>query len=300
MKRRYLNFNLKNSLIIIEGFLVILFVIFLLLSSVFKFLTLISFWLGLISIWFGIFSLMITLFMLFHKQKDTYNLSEFRGEGSIDNPIIIESIETFPEPFKMNKSKSHITIRKCNLSSAILYKCQNITIEVCKINFLDLKSCSDIKIRKTSIHNELYLSTCKNNEIIDCNVGKLTMNISYNNLIQNCKIQIIENEFSKGNIFEKNEIPNYELIKLNREDYKKGIDFCLIYFLILLVLSFVMFLISMTTFDDIYSIFIFTFVLIITSTSVLSIVLYPMISESIRDIKEKKLLKQYPKNKLIK
>ncbi len=299
MKRRYPKFNLTNSLIIIEGFLVILFVIFLLLSNVYKFLIIIPIWLGLISLWFGIFSIVISFFMVF-KQKDTYNLSEFRGEGSIDNPIIIESIEHFPEPFKLKKLKSHITIRKCTLSSVILYKCQNITIEVCKISFLDLISCSDINIRKSSIYNELYLSTCKNNEIIDCDIGKLTINISYNNLIQNCIIQIIENEFSNGNIFEKNEIPDYELIKLNRNDYKKGIDFCLIYVLILILLSLVMFLISITTFDDIYSIFIFTFILITISSSVLSIVLFPMISESIRDAREKKLSKRFPKNKLIK
>ncbi len=119
------------------------------------------------------------------KESDINRLardSHWVGLGTKKDPYVIDSKEFLPVRFRIKNSKLHILIRNCKFEFISLWRSQNITIQDC--------SC------------DIYFHYCHEIHIENCNIPTFSFDYCYNNVLKNCTIDYIDNQFSRGNLFE--------------------------------------------------------------------------------------------------
>ncbi|MFX1340567.1 MAG: hypothetical protein ACFFDK_18300, partial [Promethearchaeota archaeon] len=85
------------------------------------------------------------------------NLIEFqkklnwKGSGTKDDPIIIESLEGLKELLRFKNIRSYIVVRNISLSELKIRYSENITIQNCNIYYFWIEFCHDILIEGSSI-----------------------------------------------------------------------------------------------------------------------------------------------------
>jgi len=139
------------------------------------------------------------------RKRHSFEL-ECQGKGTEDNPILISS-ESFPNSFIILESNLFIYIKDCRFNQFSCSLSKNLVLENCILNYLELKSCSEIKIKKVQ---GKFFNIIKSNNCVftDCVYTKgFGIFKSNNNLIKNCDLKkklIVKS--SKGNLYENNQI----------------------------------------------------------------------------------------------
>jgi hypothetical protein len=173
---------------------------------------------------------------------------ECEGDGTKDNPIIIEPSELLPRAFKIVRSNLYVIIRNCE-NSIILNKVQNITIESCNLRGIIVTGSSNVTVKDTKIRRSLYIAASFNVIVEDCELSKIEFFNSRNNVIRNCVItKRIELSESEDNIIQNNYYPDNNLekriIQKSKKFSIKPMAFTYLTWIISLIALFVMFLIG--------------------------------------------------------
>lgn len=297
-------FSLKNFIIVISIVLYIIYeLIFLTLNLNIK-----------VSIVYGLLIPLVVLggwiliiFQLSYTFKDAekIELSQIKGTGGKNDPFIIDTDSDFSRFSEIKNSQNYYKIQNCEVDSLVLNKRSNITIESCKFISLDLISCLNINIIKSSMESELCLLECRKANITSCFINKLSLSFSYNNLIKDCQIKIIQNEFSYNNIFEKNRIHKDELLKLTRLYSKEEKRFKTIlkenirYILLFSICLFSALLFASYYYTNPISIIILTLIILSIMFLLIFILYAPDIILRLKLSKKVKEISKYPNNVII-
>ena len=145
---------------------------------------------------------------------------EFKGSGTEEDPIVIESSENLPRSIEIFESTYKIIMKDFTNSSGgyddeitwvSLFFSENLSIENCVMDNLYFHSSSHIKIKNLTCRN-LILSECQECILEDCHIEEtLAIVKSGDNKIKKC---VIDYKFiynlhhqCRENIFENNQIP---------------------------------------------------------------------------------------------
>ena len=136
-------------------------------------------------------------------QQRTIEL-DCEGDGTKDNPIIIEPSEQLPNLFMIHRSNLYVKIRNCE-NSIHLNVVQNITIENCNSRSILVLVSSNVTLKDCQIRKFLRLRSCSNVTVEDCKITKIQFYDSSKNIIRNCVIsKEIELSESEDNIIQNN------------------------------------------------------------------------------------------------
>lgn len=136
-------------------------------------------------------------------QRRTIEL-DCEGDGTKDNPIIIEPSGQLPNIFIIHRSNLYVKIRNCE-NSILLLEVQNITIENCKSRWILVMLSSNVTLKDCQIRKFLRLRSCSNVTVEDCKITKIQFYDSSKNIIRNCIIsKEIELSESEDNIIQNN------------------------------------------------------------------------------------------------
>ena len=76
---------------------------------------------------------------------------KWKGDGTNENPIIIDSDDVLPQSLLFQTDDLHIQIKNIDLGELVFEECQNIILEDSIISIVKLKSCKNVIIRDNSI-----------------------------------------------------------------------------------------------------------------------------------------------------
>lgn len=124
------------------------------------------------------------------------------GQGTPENPYVIESTHTFLDGSAIKDSTLHIILKNCTFRHLTLKRCQNLKLEGCTFEVLNLLKCSNISIDDCSFKLKLSLVRSNNLLILDSLIVYLNIASSFENRFKSCSITQIYNHFSSANTFE--------------------------------------------------------------------------------------------------
>lgn len=103
--------------------------------------------------------------------KSYMSKNQWEGDGSIDNPLIINNVNGLAPRVILYLPNMHIIIKDIVLWSIILVKCKNVKITNCTLNRLTLKGCLGIMIEDNNIFSitNIFSREC---EIINNKLSK--------------------------------------------------------------------------------------------------------------------------------
>ncbi len=130
------------------------------------------------------------------------------GNGTQESPFLITSSKNLPEYLRIKNSLYHIHIKNCNFNLLILKKCQYIRLFDCTFESLQLEKDSHIEIVKCHFNNNLSMRNCLRNSVINSSITRFDIINSYENFIENSKIDEAFNTYSSGNTFKNLQIPD--------------------------------------------------------------------------------------------
>jgi hypothetical protein len=85
-----------------------------------------------------------------HEFKNTLN---WKGTGTQDNPIIIDSLEGINEYLRFKDIKSHIIVKNITLIELYVNSCHNIIFQNCTVYYFWIEFCHDILVEDSTIVN---------------------------------------------------------------------------------------------------------------------------------------------------
>jgi len=124
------------------------------------------------------------------------------GNGTSENPFIIESSHSLSGKSVIKNTSLHILIRNCEFDFLSFKRCKNIKFEGCTFDVLGLSKCSEIKVKNCSFSHSLEVRYGHNLQIQDSHIPFLIFSMCYENHFKRCTIMKIYNYFSRANIFE--------------------------------------------------------------------------------------------------
>lgn len=164
------------------------------------------------------------------KYSEKNNIIELNceGNGTENDPLIIDEFVPLPKSFEINDSEIFIHITNHTLSNLKISISKNITIDNCYIEWFELNSCAHIKISKAS-SVLMGIGMCNNCTLDGCIIwGTLSITNSSHNVIKNCDVhqRLIYNIFNqcRVNIFEGLDIPERDTDKI-LQDSSTGLDY---------------------------------------------------------------------------
>ncbi|MFW9990143.1 MAG: hypothetical protein ACFFC3_15980 [Candidatus Odinarchaeota archaeon] len=131
-----------------------------------------------------------------YSEEDIYKKAideKWPGNGTYEDPYIIEFIHSFSDGSVIKNSSLHILVRNCEFSSLSLKKCKNFRFEVCGLELLGLSKCSEIKVMNCSFKHSLKIRYGHNLQIQASYIPFLIFSMSYENYFKNCTITKILN-----------------------------------------------------------------------------------------------------------
>jgi hypothetical protein len=132
------------------------------------------------------------------------NIEQFskEGDGTIENPILIDPSSSFPENLQIRESDLYIQIKDCSIHTLILKNCKNVTISKCQFHDLRLEKSTIVEVDDSRFQKALVVLNSKFIKIKDCSINLLSLTHSHNNTISNCVIEDAMNEYSRANSFQ--------------------------------------------------------------------------------------------------
>lgn len=124
------------------------------------------------------------------------------GDGTSENPYMIESTHSLSDKSVIINSSSHIVIRNCEFDFLSLKKSKNFKFEGCFFDVLELSKCFKIITKNCSFKHSLSIRFSHNLQIQNSHIQILIFSMCYENRFNNCTIPKIYNHFSRANIFE--------------------------------------------------------------------------------------------------
>jgi len=140
-----------------------------------------------------------------YSEEDIYQRAKdetWIGEGTSENPFIIESTHSFSEKSIIKNTSLHILIKNCEFDILSLKKCKNFKFERCEFEVLGLSKCSEMNVKNCSFNHSLEIRYGHNLQIQDSHIPFLIFSMCYENYFKSCTITKIFNYFSRANIFE--------------------------------------------------------------------------------------------------
>lgn len=140
-----------------------------------------------------------------YSEEDIYQKAmdeNWIGNGTLDNPYIIDSTHSFADKSVIKNSSLYILIKNCTFVSFILNRCKNLTFEQCTFEFLALSKSSKITLKNCSFKDSLELIYVNNSYIEDSFIPFLIFSMCYENHFKTCTVTRIYNHSSRANIFE--------------------------------------------------------------------------------------------------
>ncbi|MFX1281350.1 MAG: hypothetical protein ACFFA3_18525 [Promethearchaeota archaeon] len=146
---------------------------------------------------------------------------ECKGNGTKEDPFIINPSTNLPEYFEINESEDYILISNCSVSTLKISISKNITLKDCYVDWLEVSGCRNILITDV-ISGLLALVMSHKCTLYGCEIEReLCISNSSNNLIKNCivKQRLDYNLFERcsDNRFEDNIIPEKHLSKISKD-----------------------------------------------------------------------------------
>ena len=145
-------------------------------------------------------------------------VTEFKGTGTKEDPVIIKPSEDLPRVFYLRNYNIHIHIKNLKKRFISLSFCSNIILKDCQLKYCDILNCSNIKIEALSIGKLIRLNSSRDIHIKDSNIGKIKLNQSNSNTIRNCTIKNITNIMGSDNIFESSTISGKQIDKVEERN----------------------------------------------------------------------------------
>lgn len=126
---------------------------------------------------------------------------ECKGNGTEENPVIIDSSKKLPEDFFIQNSKLHVILRNFTAKKVTLFNVQNAKFEECNIRGLILFNSNDNKIINSTFKWNLNFKDSNNNYIENSSIKKIRLDKSNHNRFKNCEILKIKFIQSQKNSF---------------------------------------------------------------------------------------------------
>ncbi len=76
---------------------------------------------------------------------------EWKGDGTKENPIIIDNDEVLPQNIVFRTEDLHIQLKNIDIGIIVFERCQNIILEDSILSIVKLKSCNNIILRDNLI-----------------------------------------------------------------------------------------------------------------------------------------------------
>ena len=124
------------------------------------------------------------------------------GNGTLENPYVIDSHHSFSDESVINNSSLNIVIRNTSFTSLILKRCNNLKFENCAFGILALPKSSNITLKGCKFKETLELRYTSNSYIQDSFIQFMIFSMCHDNHFKTCTINRIYNHFSKANTFE--------------------------------------------------------------------------------------------------
>ena len=131
---------------------------------------------------------------------------ECKGDGTEENPIILEPSEKIPRDFSLQVSKYHLVLMGFTSRYIFLEQCQNIVIEGTELNRLRMVKCSKIVIKNLTCYHRLTLFRCEDVTVENSFIGRLRLFQSSDTSIVNNFIIRLMYIGSKNNTLEHSDI----------------------------------------------------------------------------------------------
>jgi len=156
----------------------------------------------------------ITIYNIGYKpgQKLRFEI-ECKGEGTKENPLIIEPSDKIPKNFMVRGYKSNLVLKGFKSRYILVEDCQNTFIEDTELNRLRMERCSNIVIRNFTCFSKLTLYRCEDVTIESSFIARLKLFKSSDNSITNNFIIRLKEIGSKNNDLELNDIKKVQTSK---------------------------------------------------------------------------------------
>ena len=126
---------------------------------------------------------------------------ECKGDGTEENPVMIDSSQKLPEVFSIRDSKLHVILRNFTAKQVTLFYVQNTKFEECNIRGLILFNSNFNKIINSTFKWNLNFNDSNNNSVENSSINKIRLNRSNHNRFKNCEISKIKINQSQKNSF---------------------------------------------------------------------------------------------------
>ena len=145
------------------------------------------------------------------------------GNGTSENPYVIESTHSLSDQSIIKKSSLHILIKNCTFNTISLKRCKNLEFEGCSFEYMALSKCSEIVIGNCSFKKILTLRYSHDLYIRDSHIPFLIFSMCYENHFKVCIIAKIFNYFTRANIFEHIDAPEdfQAIVEVGMKKYYK-------------------------------------------------------------------------------
>lgn len=136
----------------------------------------------------------ITIYNYGYKPGQKISLEiECKGEGTKENPIIIEPSDKIPKKFIVRVSKYHLVLKGFTSRYIFLEQCKNIVIEDTELNCLRMIHCSNIIIKNLTCFSRLALFRCEDVTIENSFIGRLRLfNSSDSSIVKSYIIRLMD------------------------------------------------------------------------------------------------------------
>ncbi len=171
--------------------------------------------------------------------RESAKKRKWHGNGTKKSPFIIESQDTNFRDICLIHTNLFVVIRNSKVIGLRIAKGQNITIQNCKINDLELVSSTLITISDSILYGRTRLIRANQITLRTSMIYYLIMSSSFNNTLSDCKIPDLRMKLSRENIFKGNELSDREHKKISQflsKEVKSTLSALIIWIILLLSL----------------------------------------------------------------
>ena len=137
---------------------------------------------------------------LLNLEKGVKFFFQYPGTGSKTDPIQMKN-KKIPHYLLLRKSKYYIQIFNCNIPRLKLFCSENVEVKDSILKFCYIEECSKILINNSSINDSLEIHESNDNLVNSSKIGRLIVDLSYNNRVTDSTIKDFNISNSRNNVF---------------------------------------------------------------------------------------------------
>ena len=218
--------------------------------------------------------------------KDLALDKSWKGSGTKEDPLIIDSANDLPQELQILNSNLYILLEGCKIDNLSLTGSQNITVSDCRLDLHHIVKSSNCLVRNSSIRKSLSIEHSSKIKVENCEINNLALVKSFSNEISKSNIHnMILMQFSRGNVFKQSEVPEAFKQMILKDAFNKFYIYIIIFWICSLISGILMYQI------EAYQTRSLAF-LLVGFTCLFPLVLYAY-------IKNLRQMKRYPPNQII-